>query len=890
MSSAQTFSLTSWTTRRARELALLRKWSWGVADQGLISTTNFVTMVLLARGLGPGAFGTFSLVYSALLFANGIQGALILQPHSVLSAERTGPNYRDYTASTGVAQLLLSAAAALLAAAVGCVGALAEWPLTPTVFALALCIVAWQAHEYVRRVLYDERRLRGAFWNDAVCYGGQTMAVAGLWAMEALTVPLALWAMAAASAAAAAVGARQIQTSLTGRVSLPLLAENWRLGKWLAGAEVGYWASSQAYLYLTGLLLGSAAAGVMRAAYVIFGPVRIIGFFLRTVLPNSFARALAGDGKAAMHEQVKSVWSGVAPVTAAYCLLAAVFADPLVRVLYGSQFAGHARVVALYAVFAFVAMMTSVITSALRAGRLARHLFISQLWATALALPVGWVLIAHQGIEGAVVGMILTNLMVGLSNYLAYRREQSAPAAPDSRCISRNTSAEDSPASAAAAATLRRVLDLLDENGIGYCVLHGYERLDERVSTDVDCLVAAEALPARLAEVLRANETRVGARVVQWFPDGAHFIVLAGREDGGAPFSLQLHACADYDVAQRTFYSGHEVLECRRRARSCWAPSPAVEFGSYLARRISKGDLRDEHCRRLCELYRQDPAGCRGQAERLWGKETGGVVADAAARYDFEPVLRRGITRIRAEQNRRALRARPFRVARNVLAAAARRPTRWLRADRGLSVILLGPDGAGKSSVAEALARNLSGAFNGTQRRTFPPGLLRRSCGSSPSPHARRPRGCISSCIRAVCYWLPYCALDRLLITRSARARGALLIHDRHFVDALVDPRRYRYGGPAWLLRLTRHLVPTADLVILLDAPAEIIQSRKQEVPLEETRRQRAAYRTLITGMRNGLVVDAAAPATQVAAAVEDIVLNCLARRATRQLGMEVER
>jgi O-antigen/teichoic acid export membrane protein/thymidylate kinase len=890
MSSEQAFSLTSWTTRRVGALALLRKWSWGVADQGLISATNFVTMVLLARGLGPASFGAFSLVYGALLFANGIQGALILHPHSVLSAARIGRDYRDYTASTGVAQLLLSAAAVLLAAAVGCVSALAQWPLTPTIFALAPCIIAWQAHEYVRRVLYDERRLRGAFWNDAVCYGGQTMAVAGLWAMEALTAPLALWAMAAASAAAAAVGARQIRTSLTGRVSLPLLAENWRLGKWLTGAEVGYWASSQTYLYLTGLLVGSAAAGVMRAAYVIFGPVRILGFFLRAVLPNSFARALAGDGKAAMHEQVKSVWSGVAPLTAAYCLLAAVFADPLVRVLYGNQFAGHSRVVALYAVFAFVALMTSVITSALRAGRLARHLFISQLWATALALPVGWVLIAHLGIEGAVVGMILTNLVVGLSNYLAYRREQLAPAAPDALSMSRDTAAEDSPASAAAAATLRRVLALLDENGIGYCVLHGYERLDERVSSDVDCLVAAEALPARLAELLRANETRVGARVVQWFRDGAHFIVLAGREDGGAPFSLQLHASADYDVEQRTFYCGHEVLAGRRRARSCWAPAPAVEFGSYLARRVSKGDLRDEHCRRLCELYRQDPAGCRSHAERLWGRETGGVVADAAARNDFGPVLKRGIVRIRAQQNRRALRARPLRVARNVLAAAARRPRRWLRADRGLTVILLGPDGAGKSSVAESLRRDLSGAFNGTERRTFPPGLLRRPCGSNASPHAQRPRGSICSCIRALCYWLPYCALDRFLISRAARARGALQIHDRHFVDALVDPRRYRYGGPTWLLRLTRHLVPTADLVILLDAPAEVIQSRKQEVPLEETRRQRAAYRALITGMHNGHVVDAAAPAPQVAAAVEDVVLDFLARRATGQLGMEAAR
>ena len=53
---------------REQGSGLLRKGSWGLADQMLISFTHFVTMVLLARGLGLVAFGTFSLVYGALLF------------------------------------------------------------------------------------------------------------------------------------------------------------------------------------------------------------------------------------------------------------------------------------------------------------------------------------------------------------------------------------------------------------------------------------------------------------------------------------------------------------------------------------------------------------------------------------------------------------------------------------------------------------------------------------------------------------------------------------------------------------------------------------------------------------------------------------------------------
>ena len=53
---------------------------FGLADQILISGSNFVTMVLVGRGLGIAGFGQFSLVYNVLLLANMIQASLVTQP------------------------------------------------------------------------------------------------------------------------------------------------------------------------------------------------------------------------------------------------------------------------------------------------------------------------------------------------------------------------------------------------------------------------------------------------------------------------------------------------------------------------------------------------------------------------------------------------------------------------------------------------------------------------------------------------------------------------------------------------------------------------------------------------------------------------------------------
>jgi hypothetical protein len=68
---------------------------------------------------------------------------------------------------------------------------------------------------------------------------------------------------------------------------------------------------------------------------------------------------------------------------------------------------------------------------------------------------------------------------------------------------------------------------------------------------------------------------------------------------------------------------------------------------------------------------------------------------------------------------------------------------------------------------------------------------------------------------------------------------------DRYFHDVLVDPRRYRYGGPKWFAALLSRLLPEPDLVIVLDANEDLIFSRKTELTRAEIQRQRQAYAEL---------------------------------------------
>src|SRR5215213_9058520 len=167
---------------------------------------------------------------------------------------------------------------------------------------------------------------------------------------------------------------------------------------------------------------------------------------------------------------------------------------------------------------------------------------------------------------------------------------------------------------------LTRVFDVLDRDGLPYCVTHAYTNFPDRVESDVDCLMPREMLPRRLSELLRQNEALIGARIVQWFDDRAHLVVLHANDktpDGRDVF-LQLHISSDFEVSDRVVADGNEVLAERRLYRGrFWIPAAHVEFACVLANRIEKRGFEPFHTRQLAALWAIDPAGCSEQLGRM---------------------------------------------------------------------------------------------------------------------------------------------------------------------------------------------------------------------------------------------------------------------------------
>jgi thymidylate kinase len=204
----------------------------------------------------------------------------------------------------------------------------------------------------------------------------------------------------------------------------------------------------------------------------------------------------------------------------------------------------------------------------------------------------------------------------------------------------------------------------------------------------------------------------------------------------------------------------------------------------------------------------------------------------------------------------------------------------------------MGPDGCGKSSVIEAVTREFKPGFREIRYFHLRPSMLKGNTVAGTAvvdPHAKPPRSALSSMLK-----LGYLAADYiggyLLRVKPLLMRTTLVIFDRYYYDVLIDSRRFRYGGPRWLLKLVAKLIPKPDLIILLNAPAEVLWARKREVAFEEVVRQQQAYLALCRGLRSAVVIDAAQPLEEVIRDVNDAIVSRFSRRTYKRLGLAAER
>lgn len=165
----------------------------------------------------------------------------------------------------------------------------------------------------------------------------------------------------------------------------------------------------------------------------------------------------------------------------------------------------------------------------------------------------------------------------------------------------------------------------------------------------------------------------------------------------------------------------------------------------------------------------------------------------------------------------------------------------------GTFVVIVGPDGVGKSTTAELVAQLLETFHIPVVHKHlgFRPKILPTKAGLLGKQPVAGQKSATPGLLRFLYYTLDH-TLGYFFRTRPLLIKGKFVLGERYYLNFLVDPRpKKELGFPCWLPRFFYFFLPKPDIVILLSHDPKIIYQRRQEHSVEEIERQMSAYREL---------------------------------------------
>jgi O-antigen/teichoic acid export membrane protein len=400
----------------AKLIPWVSKGGFAILDQGLISGSNFLVSILLARWLIPAQYGAYAVAFGIFVLLSLIYQALVLEPMAVFGGSAYQNCLRGYLGSLLWIHVTISGSIVMICGA----SALVTYLFHAGVLAGALagatvaspCILAFGL---VRRGFYLELSPKmaasGAFVYSSLAIGALYL----LYKRNLLSPFTAFLLMSLAAVATTAYLWALLRAGLSPSTSAPGIKEvwskHWSYGRWALASCVAGWIPAYIYYPLLSTFATTVQSGQLKALMNLTLPMEQTKAALSMLLLPYAAGVLQRQGKSSAGRLSVRMTMVTAGGAIAFWAIVLAFRGPVFHFLYSGKYMEVAYLLPVVAFGSIVWCAAFGPAICLRAMESPASVFVAFSLATVLSLIIGIPATWAFGLKGAIWGGNLADVL-----------------------------------------------------------------------------------------------------------------------------------------------------------------------------------------------------------------------------------------------------------------------------------------------------------------------------------------------------------------------------------------------------------------------------------------------------------------------------------------------
>ena len=337
-------------------------------DQGLVSATSFLCLLLIAHFSDVTEVGVFAFGMSVITVLLHAQEALIIRPYII----------RLHQPDTSVAQqtshaiwlafgLCATAASSLLVAYSVSIYAGASPSVERALLAMAFTVPCFLLKEFARKHAYARLKVRNALLVDVPACLLTLGSLALLGWNGTLTAATAIGAIGVANAVSAVVWLFRNKAM---RELRPVFAwqQSWILGKWFFASQAAVQVQAYAATWMVLAIGGAPLAGIYAACAIIVGIANPLLYGVFNLLIPKSSRTLQERGVGALRSRAQRSALQLCVLMGAFCVALALCGTAIMSLLYPAEYQHQERILVTLALAAWAGALGAPASIALAAA------------------------------------------------------------------------------------------------------------------------------------------------------------------------------------------------------------------------------------------------------------------------------------------------------------------------------------------------------------------------------------------------------------------------------------------------------------------------------------------------------------------------------------------